>query len=125
MSVPKEENVEVLVRQPEQKESVLESFGLNNLSTFTPNRILNSNSNRKTVTVLGRFNQSPVDAILLLEKQAFTEENVSETSNSDSSFFTASTELEKQFINDVYGSYEATPASNINRKYFLSYILIG
>lgn len=90
------------------KDGVHES--LIDLSTFKLEKILHNNTNRKTVCLKGKFDSKNGDALILLEKTAFAEENLKE----DSDYFTKNSSLEKVFHNDIYGNYNYFPKINLN-----------
>lgn len=116
------------------------------LSKFQLERILYNNSKNKSVCVLGNFtgvvpapvtDDDKVDgsngvdnedasakqserAIVILEKTAFTENDVcTDDAASDDGvtkriYFTADTRLKQAFINDIYGNFECIPSADIN-----------
>lgn len=110
------------------------------LTKFRLTRILSSNSRTKTICVLGKFIDELPDkndrpAIILLEKTAFTDANVSTVSyiNDDDdddaaavtatdneqhsrTFFCSHTELKREFTNDIYGQFQCFPSPDINSK---------
>ncbi|XP_065220430.1 m7GpppX diphosphatase [Planococcus citri] len=77
------------------------------LSKFIVKRVLSDSSQRKTICVEGEFQDKDGKFILLLEKKAFTEDNVKNLCIEKSI-------LKKEFINDVYGSYELFPSTELN-----------
>lgn len=79
---------------------------LSDLSRFVFKRILSNNGDRKFISVEGHL-QNGENALLLLEKVAFTEEIVKK-------FCHESSVLKKVFINDAYGSYECFPEKELN-----------
>lgn len=85
---------------------------LADLSAFQLEKILHNNTNRKTVCLKGKFASKNGDALVLLEKTAFAEENLKE----DSGFFTKYSSLEKVFHNDIYGNYNYFPQISLNCK---------
>uniref|UniRef100_A0A182PM18 m7GpppX diphosphatase n=1 Tax=Anopheles epiroticus TaxID=199890 RepID=A0A182PM18_9DIPT len=103
------------------------------LAHFRTVRVLNNNSTHKCVALLGHFtNLSPdQQAIVVLEKRAFTEAEITTTTptqreNSESeteqiehedgrTFFTTSSRLHKEFVNDVYGNFLCTVDPELNR----------
>lgn len=117
------------------------------LKTFRLTKILSNNSRSKTICVLGKFINQPIDnndrpAIILLEKSAFTDANVSTASsiNDDNvtatndvttiidndeyskTYFCSQTELKQEFTNDIYGQFQCFPSPDINSKsIFLSH----
>lgn len=88
------------------------------LSQFELVRVLNNNSTHKTVALLGHFaDLSREDlAIVTLEKTAFTESQL-QTSESErvQSYFTDTSQLRTEFINDVYGNFLCVADSEINQ----------
>uniref|UniRef100_A0A182Y9N3 m7GpppX diphosphatase n=1 Tax=Anopheles stephensi TaxID=30069 RepID=A0A182Y9N3_ANOST len=114
------------------------------LAQFRTVRVLNNNSTHKCVALLGHFgNLSPdKQAIVVLEKRAFTETEITtactptqrekiapsesepERANvgekavpagSERTFFTSSSRLHKEFVNDVYGNFLCTVDPELNR----------
>uniref|UniRef100_A0A182RW85 m7GpppX diphosphatase n=1 Tax=Anopheles funestus TaxID=62324 RepID=A0A182RW85_ANOFN len=116
------------------------------LAHFRTVRVLNNNSTHKCVALLGHFSNLSPDkqAIVVLEKRAFTEAEITtvppstptqreKISNSESesecanvgektdpsgnerTFFTTSSRLHKEFVNDVYGNFLCTVDPEINR----------
>lgn len=108
------------------------------LSTFRLERILNNNTKSKTISLLGTFpsgEQRPEQqshetiandrAIVVLEKSAFTDDDVN-TCHDDRSddnvidnglqrrYFSVDTELKQEFINDIYGNFLCYPRPAIN-----------
>lgn len=84
---------------------------IKSLSNFVVNRILSNNPQRKTVFVEGVFKDKVGKAVLLLEKQAFNENFLTSLSGYS--------ELQEQFVNDIYGNYECFADPKINSKYSL------
>lgn len=124
------------------------------LTQFRLTKILSSNSRAKTICVLGKFVDQLTDnnerpAIILLEKTAFTEANVSTlapinddkaTANTDAvaatdaisatdneqfskTYFCSQTELKQEFTNDIYGQFQCFPSPDINSKSIFYHIL--
>lgn len=79
------------------------------LKDFVPSKILNNNTNRKIVCVLGNFKDKSGDALVILEKNAFKEEELNEKG-----YFSEDSELRTFFQNDIYGNYVCFPNSSIN-----------
>ncbi|XP_022828617.1 m7GpppX diphosphatase [Spodoptera litura] len=79
------------------------------LKDFILEKILNNNTNRKTVCVLGKFKDKSGVALVILEKNAFKEEDLD-----NEGYFSVDTELKTFFENDIYGNYECFPRSSIN-----------
>lgn len=91
------------------------------LSQFELVRILSINSTQKSVALLGHFRDlSPENqAIVTLEKTAFTEAQLQTStaseSDSSSSFFTTKSQLRTEFINDIYGNFLCLADPEINQ----------
>lgn len=91
-----------------------------NLAKFKLTRILQNNTLRKTIALLGTFPEMSVDdvAVLLLEKQAFKERDVQteldETSENVPRIFSDSLQVCMEFINNIYGSFQCVPSSELN-----------
>ncbi|KAL0859801.1 hypothetical protein ABMA27_010145 [Loxostege sticticalis] len=79
------------------------------LKDFLPEKILNNNTNRKTVCIKGTFKGKSGVALILFEKNAFKEEDLN-----DKGYFSADTELQTFFQNDIYGNYECFPRPTLN-----------
>lgn len=94
------------------------SDSFQDLSKFVFKRVLNDNSQRKLICVEGEFADKKGATILLLEKKAFTVENVKLLCNEQS-------RLKKGFINDVYGSYEVFPQADLNGNSTLSFFQLS
>lgn len=82
------------------------------LKDFELEKILNNNSNRKTVCVQGKFKDKSGVALIVLEKNAFTEGDLD-----NQGYFSADTELKTFFQNDIYGNYECYPRPSLNGKW--------
>lgn len=82
-----------------------------NLKDFIPEKILNNNTNRKTVCVQGKFNDKVGVGLIILEKKAFKEEELDE-----SGYFSEDSRLCTSFQNDIYGNFECFPRPSINGK---------
>ncbi|XP_053680216.1 m7GpppX diphosphatase [Anopheles nili] len=114
------------------------------LAHFRTVRVLSNNSTHKSATLLGQFTNLSAEkfAIVVLEKRAFTEAEIttappssdtptqreiggSESENehtekndpagSGRTFFTSSSQLCKEFVNDVYGNFLCTVDPTLNR----------
>ncbi|GBP26835.1 m7GpppX diphosphatase [Eumeta japonica] len=79
------------------------------LKDFVPEKILSNNTNRKTVCVLGKFESRPGVVLVILEKNAFKEDEL----NKDG-YFSVENEVKTLFENDIYGNFECFPKSSIN-----------
>ncbi|XP_017465904.1 PREDICTED: m7GpppX diphosphatase [Rhagoletis zephyria] len=90
------------------------------LSKFKLTRILQNNTMRKTIALLGSFpDVSTVDvAVVLLEKQAFKERDVQTASEEGAtetpSIFSAALQVHTEFINNIYGSFRCIPSTELN-----------
>ncbi|KAL1517225.1 hypothetical protein ABEB36_001018 [Hypothenemus hampei] len=84
--------------------------GLKDLSEFELKSILHNNTCRKTVCLRGNFKSREGEALVILEKTAFSGENL--TQNSE--YFTENSELKKVFHNDAYGNYNYFPVKELN-----------
>lgn len=87
------------------------------LKEFKLDRILFNDSAKKTVGLLGKFeNISEADqGIVILEKLAFTEENF--TSDVEEKSLLKNANLEEIFRNDIYGNYFCFAKSELNSKF--------
>ncbi|XP_075145540.1 decapping enzyme, scavenger [Haematobia irritans] len=93
------------------------------LRKFQLERILNNNTRSKSISLLGTFPESNEEkAIVHLEKQAFQESDVA-TSNgtndigkegTSTSYFHRDLQVQTDFINNVYGSYQCKPPAELS-----------
>ncbi|KAL3275142.1 hypothetical protein HHI36_019911 [Cryptolaemus montrouzieri] len=83
---------------------------LTNLSKFQLNEILSNNTNRKIVSLKGKFEGSSGDAIVILEKTAFSEDILTEGNK----YFNEENHLKNIFHNDIYGDYQYFPQIELN-----------
>lgn len=81
------------------------------LEDFIPEKVLNNNTNRKTVCVQGKFKDKTGVGLIVLEKNAFKEEELD-----GNGYFSEDSELRTLFQNDIYGNFECFPRSSINGK---------
>ncbi|CAG9824392.1 unnamed protein product [Phaedon cochleariae] len=79
------------------------------LSHFKVTKVLQNNTNRKVVCLQGTFESKEGDAVVILEKTAFAEENLNNTD-----CFTVENTLEKVFQNDIYGDYKYFPGLELS-----------
>lgn len=95
------------------------------LNQFKLDRILFNDSAKKTIGLLGKFeNISDVDqGIVILEKLAFTEENFTTEVEKDS--FLKNANLEEIFRNDIYGNYFCFAKSELNSEFNNKYNLFA
>lgn len=84
---------------------------IKDLSTFKLDKILNNNTQRKTVCLQGYFGNAKEIGLVILEKGAFEEKDIKKE---EEGYFTANTKLKKLFHNDVYGNYESFPLTELN-----------
>lgn len=84
-----------------------------NFSKFILKRVLNNNSNRKMICVLGHFQDlSNTDlALIILEKKSFTEADVQ---CEETGIFSNQSCFKKEFINDIYGNFDCLTNPDIN-----------
>lgn len=85
------------------------------IKDFVLEKILSNNTNRKTVCVLGKFKNKSGVALVILEKNAFKEDELD-----GKGYFSVETELRKFFQNDIYGNYECFPRPSVNGTSFIS-----
>ncbi|CAH1099186.1 unnamed protein product [Psylliodes chrysocephalus] len=83
---------------------------LSSLSGFNVKGILTNNTNRKTVCLRGTFDSKEGEAVVILEKTAFAEEDLK--ANKD--YFTEQNNLQKIFQNDIYGDYKYFPSKQLS-----------
>lgn len=76
------------------------------LSMLSFNRLLTENSQTKTVVFEAEYENEK--AVIVLEKTPFSEENVLKLINDKSD------QLEKNFSNDIYGTYSARVSASLN-----------
>lgn len=86
---------------------------LTHLSSFKLKDILQNSTNRKAVFLRGAFDSKEGDAIVILEKTAFSEENLL---NGSEEYFPGNNHLEQIFQNDIYGDYKFVTDSELNSK---------
>ncbi|XP_072933841.1 m7GpppX diphosphatase [Epargyreus clarus] len=79
------------------------------LKDFLPEKIVNNNTNRKTVCIKGTFKGKSGVALVVFEKNAFKEEDLDAKG-----YFSVDTEVHRFFQNDIYGNYECFPKASIN-----------
>lgn len=103
------------IKVEEQNENSVSNTQLE-LRDFVPLKVLNNNTNRKTVCIQGTFNDKSGVALVLLEKNAFKEEELNDTG-----YFTVDTKLRTFFQNDIYGNFECYPRSEINGEFLQSF----
>jgi len=93
------------------------------LSKFQLTKVLTNNTSRKTICILGNFNNLTEDknkALIIFEKNAFTEEALT----LNDGYFSDKTKLTVEFINDIYGNFLCYPNPDINSKSSLKLSII-
>ncbi|XP_053969581.1 m7GpppX diphosphatase [Anastrepha ludens] len=109
--------VEDPVENTPKKEVSLPTY---ELSTFNLTRILQNNTLRKTIALLGTFpDVSATDvAVVLLEKQAFKERDVQtareQIADEAPRIFSNALQVQTEFINNIYGSFQCVPNAELN-----------
>ncbi|XP_017082261.1 m7GpppX diphosphatase [Drosophila eugracilis] len=89
------------------------------LSKFRLKRILTNNSVRKSISLLGTFpDLGTDDAIVVFEKNAYRESDVSTESPSEDSpkkpsYFDPELKVKTEFINNIYGSFQVVPSRDL------------
>lgn len=96
----------------ESRESIHNN--LKHLSGFKLKDILQNSTNRKTIFLRGSFVDEEGEAVVILEKTAFSEENLL---NGSGDYFPGNNHLEQTFQNDIYGDYKFLTDSVLNSKY--------
>lgn len=96
------------------KESIHDNLG--HLSGFKLKEILQNSTNRKAIFLKGSFEFEEGEAVVILEKSAFSEENFL---NGSGDYFPGKNHLEKIFQNDIYGDYNYITDSALNSKLFV------
>ncbi|CAG9572641.1 unnamed protein product [Danaus chrysippus] len=96
------------IKKDEQNDNSVTETDLK-LKDFIPSKILNNNTNRKTVCVLGNFRNKSGVALIILEKNAFKEDHLD-----SKGYFSEDCELATFFQNDIYGNFECFPKPEIN-----------
>ncbi|XP_046399890.1 m7GpppX diphosphatase [Ischnura elegans] len=80
---------------------------LKDFSGFENTRILSENTQAKTINLLGNFQGKSGQAIVLLQKSCFIHDHLP-------NLLTGKTILNKQFDNDIYGTYDCQPPPELN-----------
>ncbi|OWR48072.1 putative histidine triad protein member [Danaus plexippus plexippus] len=96
------------IKKDEQNDNSVTETDLK-LKDFIPSKILNNNTNRKSVCVLGNFRNKSGVALIILEKNAFKEDHLD-----SKGYFSEDCELATFFQNDIYGNFECFPKPEIN-----------
>ena len=84
---------------------VITSFG-----GFHTTKVLNEDSERKSIFLLGRFGESGNDAVVILNKTPLSEELAKD-------MLTETSALKNIMQNDIYGTYELFPKPDLNGKF--------
>lgn len=102
---------EILIKKRKLEENDNENIHSNikDLTGFEIKSILHNNTNRKIVSLRGNFKTKKGEAIVILEKSAFSTDNLNDSSSLNG-------ELEKVFHNDIYGNYKLLPTTVLNSK---------
>ncbi|XP_013184714.1 m7GpppX diphosphatase [Amyelois transitella] len=79
------------------------------LKDFIAEKVIKNNTNTKTVCIEGKFRDKTGVALVVLEKNAFKEEELNDTG-----YFCPETVQETYFQNDIYGNYVCFPKSAVN-----------
>lgn len=96
----------------------LESDLKYSLSKFKLIKVLNNLTNRKSVFLLGQFPDVSLEdqAVIILEKKAFSEENVA-------GYFTEDYKLHVDLNNDIYSNLDYLPNVDLNSKFYFIKLL--
>lgn len=86
------------------------------LKNFKLSKILSNNTSRKTCVLLGKFKDSEEQALLILEKSAFTESDVT-TDDNEKSYFVNFSKVETLLLNSEYGSFRCFPEGALNGEF--------
>ncbi|CAH1783322.1 unnamed protein product [Owenia fusiformis] len=84
-----------------------ESDILESLQGFKVEKILNENAQTKTMFVHGKFENSEDNAVVIVEKTAFSEKSIRGVLSGD-------TTMKNTLKNDIYGTYEVYPKPEFN-----------
>nr|XP_023017169.1 m7GpppX diphosphatase-like isoform X2 [Leptinotarsa decemlineata] len=83
---------------------------ITNLSSFHLKNVLLNNTIRKTICLRGSFEGKEGEAVVILEKTAFSEEHFKDGRD----YFTDESSLKESFQNDIYGEYKYFPAPELS-----------
>lgn len=111
MSLEEQKIETALTEKHDIKETIHDN--LTHLSNFKLKDILQNSTNRKTVFLRGAFDSKEGEAIVILEKTAFSEENLL---SGCKQYFPGNNQLEQIFQNDIYGDYKFLTDSELNSK---------
>ncbi|XP_001359051.3 m7GpppX diphosphatase [Drosophila pseudoobscura] len=102
---------------PEQVENSEVKSPTYDISKFRLKRILQNNSVRKSIALLGTFPDlsETDDAIVVFEKNAYQESDVSTSKElpAKPSYFSAELKVDTEFINNIYGSFQVVPSPDL------------
>lgn len=107
---------------PAKKEKIIDESSGNNasihenlpdLSDFKSEAILTNNTRSKSICLKGTFSGKDGVGIVLLEKTAFTENDLTDGKN----YLSPDCYLKKDFSNDIYGNYQFFPKAELNGKF--------
>jgi hypothetical protein len=90
---------------------------LKSLSDFKVDKVLSESSQRKTITLQGSFEGHEGIGIVLLERKSFVPEKIN-------NFFCAEATVQKEFSNDIYGSYAAQAPKDFNGLFYFVCIYV-
>ena len=99
---PKLDQVGHMNNTTDEHTGVITSFG-----EFRTTKVLNEDSQWKSMVLLGRFGKSDKDAVVILNKTPLSEELAKE-------MLTETSVLRNIMQNDIYGTYELLPKQELN-----------
>lgn len=99
---PKLDKVGHMNNTTDEHTGVITSFG-----EFRTTKVLNEDSQWKSMVLLGRFGKSDKDAVVILNKTPLSEELAKE-------MLTETSVLRNIMQNDIYGTYELLPKQELN-----------
>lgn len=105
-------------------ETVSIHTSLKDFSDFKVQKVLSNNTQRKTICLQGSFKSLDGTGIVLLEKTAFEEGNLT---SEDSEYFSGESTLKKHFHNDIYGNYDCFPKVELNGRcqiWLISFLIL-
>ncbi|XP_076263023.1 m7GpppX diphosphatase-like isoform X2 [Rhynchophorus ferrugineus] len=102
-----EHEIPLKKRKLEENEDQCLHSDIKDLSGFEITNILHNNTNRKTISLRGSFKSKKGEAVVILEKTAFSTDTLTNDTGS------LKGELEKIFHNDIYGNYKFLPTTEL------------